>query len=215
MHYRHNRNYGKRKIDGCAIDMEYYIRYPLNRKLIVGILFLTLLNTASFALTNNRDLKWIFIALSIFFLLIAASMYSRMLTLSRLPAELTDWIVHLQVHPGIVLLAVIVLLLILGMILDSVSILLLTVPIIAPVASALGYDLIWLGIVVIITIELGLLTPPFGMVVFAMKAALPDSVTLEDIYAGSAPFLLVLLLTLAVIVMFPQLTLFVPNLLFG
>ncbi len=152
---------------------------------------------------------------SIFFLLIAASMYSRMLTLSRLPAELTDWIVHLQVHPGIVLLAVIVLLLILGMILDSVSILLLTVPIIAPVASALGYDLIWLGIVVIITIELGLLTPPFGMVVFAMKAALPDSVTLEDIYAGSAPFLLVLLLTLAVIVMFPQLTLFVPNLLFG
>lgn len=152
---------------------------------------------------------------SIFFLLIAASMYSRMLTLSRLPTVLTDWIIHLQVHPGIVFLALIVLLLILGMILDSVSILLLTVPIIAPVASALGYDLIWLGIVVIITIELGLLTPPFGMVVFAMKAALPESVTLEDIYAGSAPFLLVLLLTLAVIVMFPQLTLFVPNLLFG
>ena len=83
---------------------------------------------------------------SIFFLLIAASMYSRMLTLSRLPAVLTDWIIHLQVHPGIVFLALIVLLLILGMILDSVSILLLTVPIIAPVASALGYDLIWLGL---------------------------------------------------------------------
>ena len=73
MHNRHNRDYGKRKIDGCAIDMEYYIRYPLNWKLIVGILFLTLLNTASFALTNNRDLKWIFIALSIFFLLIIAA----------------------------------------------------------------------------------------------------------------------------------------------
>jgi tripartite ATP-independent transporter DctM subunit len=152
---------------------------------------------------------------SIFFLLIAASMYSRMLTLSRLPAELTEWIIHLQVHPAVVFLALIVLLLILGMILDSVSILLLTVPIIAPVASALGYDLIWLGIVVIITVELGLLTPPFGMVVFAMKAALPDSVKLEDIYAGSAPFLIVLLLMLAVIIMFPQLTLFVPNLLFG
>lgn len=152
---------------------------------------------------------------SIFFLLIAASMYSRMLTISRLPAEITDWITHLQMHPVLVLLALIVMLLVLGMILDSVSILLLTVPIIAPVASALGYDLIWLGIVVIITIELGLLTPPFGMVVFAMKAALPDSVQLEDIYAGAAPFLLVLLVTLALIIMFPQLSLFVPNLLFG
>src|SRR5690606_36707186 len=113
------------------------------------------------------------------------------------------------------LLALIVLLLILGMILDSVSILLLTVPIIAPVASSLGYDLIWLGIVVIVTIELGLLTPPFGMVVFAMKAALPDSVTLEDIYVRAAPFLLMLLLSLAMILMFPQLSLIVPKLLFG
>jgi len=100
------------------------------------------------------------------------------------------------------------------MILDSVSILLLTVPIMSPVVATLGYDPIWFGIVAIVAIELGLLTPPFGMVVFAMKASLPPDISLEDIYAGSAPFLIVLLITLGLLIAFPQITLFLPHLLF-
>lgn len=150
----------------------------------------------------------------IFFLFIAASMYSRMLTMSQLPTTIADWTIHLDIPPVAILIAFLAILLVLGMILDSVSILLLTVPIMAPVIAALGYDPIWFGIIAIITIEIGLLTPPFGMVVFAMKASLPPEVTLEDIYIGSAPFLIVLLATLAILVAFPQITLFLPDLLF-
>jgi C4-dicarboxylate transporter, DctM subunit len=151
---------------------------------------------------------------SIFFLLIAASMYSRMLTLSGLPAWITGQVSTLELAPVFVLLAFLVLLLVLGMILDSVSILLLTVPIIVPVAVSLGYDPIWLGIILILTIELGLLTPPFGMVVFAMKSALPPEVSLEDIFLGALPFFFVLLLVVAVLIAVPQLTIWLPNLLF-
>ncbi len=142
-------------------------------------------------------------------------MYSRMLTLSQRPTRIADWAINLDVAPVMILVAFLGILLVLGMILDSVSILLLTVPIMAPVVTALGYDAILFGIIAIITIEIGLLTPPFGMVVFAMKALLPSDVTLEDIYIGSAPFLLVLLATLAILVAFPQITLFLPDLLFN
>jgi C4-dicarboxylate transporter, DctM subunit len=152
---------------------------------------------------------------SIFFLLIAASMYSRMLALSRLPTAITDWVIALDMAPILVIVAFMLVLVVLGMILDSVSILLLTMPVMVPVAISIGYDPIWFGIVAIIAIELGLLTPPFGMVIFAMKAALPGDVRLEDIYAGSAPFLLVLVAVLGLLIAVPQLSLFLPRLLFG
>jgi tripartite ATP-independent transporter DctM subunit len=152
---------------------------------------------------------------SIFFLLITAQMYSRMLTLSRLPETLTGWASALDVPGLAILLAFVVVLIILGCIIDSVSILLLTMPIMVPIAATLGYDKIWFGMIAIVTIELGLLTPPFGMVVFAMKASLPPDVRIEEIFLGSAPFFLVLLLALALVIAFPQISLFIPRLLLG
>jgi C4-dicarboxylate transporter, DctM subunit len=152
---------------------------------------------------------------SIFFLLITAQMYSRMLTLSRLPETLTTWASALQVPAVVILLAFIVVLVILGCIIDSVSIMLLTMPIMVPIALTLGYDKIWFGMIAILTIELGLLTPPFGMVVFAMKAALPDDVRIEEIFLGAAPFFITLLIALAFIIAFPQISLFLPRLLLG
>jgi C4-dicarboxylate transporter, DctM subunit len=152
---------------------------------------------------------------SIFFLLITAQMYSRMLTLSRLPDTLTNWATSLEVPGIVIILAFIAVLIVLGCIIDSVSILLLTMPIMVPIAMTLGYDKIWFGMIAILTIELGLLTPPFGMVVFAMKAALPPDVTIEEIFAGSAPFFFMLLVALGIIIAFPQVSLFIPTLLLG
>lgn len=148
---------------------------------------------------------------SIFLLLITAQMYSRMLTLSGLPATVTNWAVSLDVTPLMIVLLFVVLLLLLGMVLDSVSILLLTMPIMFPVVISLGLDPIWFGICAIVAIEIGLLTPPFGMVIFAMKAALPEDVRIEEIYAGSAPFLLVLMAALGLLLALPGLTLWLPN----
>jgi tripartite ATP-independent transporter DctM subunit len=152
---------------------------------------------------------------SIFFLLITAQMYSRMLTLSRLPDTLTAWATGLDVPPAVIILAFIAVLLILGCIIDSVSIMLLTMPIMVPIAATLGYDKIWFGMIAIVTIELGLLTPPFGMVVFAMKASLPDDVRIEDIFLGVAPFFFTLLIALAIVMAFPEVSLFLPRLLIG
>jgi tripartite ATP-independent transporter DctM subunit len=152
---------------------------------------------------------------SIFFLLITAQMYSRMLTLSRLPDTLTQWASGLAVPSLVILLAFIVVLLILGCIIDSVSILLLTMPIMVPVVQSFGYDKIWFGMIAIVAVEIGLLTPPFGMVVFAMKAALPDDVKIEEIFRGCVPFFAALLVALALVIAFPEISHFLPRLLFG
>ena len=118
--------------------------------------------------------------------------------------------------PGLViLLAFIAVLLILGCIIDLVSILLLTMPIMVPIALTIGYDKVWFGMIAIVAIELGLLTPPFGMVVFAMKASLPPDVRVEEIFLGAAPFFVVLLAALALVIAFPQISLFIPRLLLG
>lgn len=152
---------------------------------------------------------------SIFALLVAAQMYSRMLTLTGLPAAATDWVAALPVPPIFVILLLVVILLLLGMFLDSVSILLLTMPIIHPVILHLGYDPIWFGIVAIFAVEIGLLTPPFGMVIFAMKAALPDDVAIGEIYAGTMPFILLLFGVLALLIAMPSFTLWLPNYLYN
>lgn len=151
---------------------------------------------------------------SIFFLLITAQMYSRMLTISGLPDTLTGFVAGLDVPGGFVILAFVVVLLLMGCIIDSISILLLTMPIMIPVAANFGYDPIWFGMIAIMSIELGLLTPPFGMVIFAMKAALDDKVSIEDIYSGVLPFFFVLLLVLALVATVPQISLAIPGMIY-
>ncbi len=149
---------------------------------------------------------------SIFMLLICAQMYSRMLTISGLAAQISQWATTLPVAPIFIILGFILVFLVLGCIIDSVSIILLTIPIMHPVAVKLGYDPIWFAIVAIITIEIGLLTPPFGMVVFAMKSSLGGKATIEEIFQGSFPFLLMLLVSLAIIMAFPILSTWLPSL---
>jgi TRAP-type C4-dicarboxylate transport system permease large subunit len=102
---------------------------------------------------------------------------------------------------------------VLGCLIDSISIILLTVPIFAPIAAQLGFDPLAFAIMGIIAIETGLLTPPFGLLVFTVKAAVPDkTVQLGEIFRGSTPYWIVLLLAVIVLAVFPQLATFLPNL---
>jgi C4-dicarboxylate transporter, DctM subunit len=149
---------------------------------------------------------------SIFLLLICAQMYSRMLTISGLASRISEGATTLPVPPWVIIAGFIVVFLILGCIIDSTSIILLTIPIMHPVAVKLGYDPIWFTIVSIVTIEIGLLTPPFGMVVFAMKSSLGDEAKIEEIFAGSTPFMVMLLVALAIILAFPILSTWLPSL---
>jgi C4-dicarboxylate transporter, DctM subunit len=144
------------------------------------------------------------ITAAICFLIIAATMYSRFLALSGLPAFLTQWIIGMDVGVYGFLLFYVAVLILLGTILDSSSIMLITLPLVLPVAAALQMDLIWFGIITVLAVEIGLLTPPLGLSVYVIKGALDDrSISLNDVFAGAAPFALIMLLSLILIVAFP------------
>lgn len=142
------------------------------------------------------------------FLIIAAQIYARMLSLSGVPQGMAAWAAEADLGFWGLMLAYIAVLLFLGMILDSSSILLIAVPLMLPVVIPMGLDLVWFGIVTVIAVEIGLLTPPFGMSVYVIKSTLEDaSITLGDIFRGAAPFALIMLGVLLIVVAWPPLTL--------
>ena len=149
------------------------------------------------------------ITAAVCFLIIAASMYSRMLAISGVTELLRTLIVDTGLgFPGLLAIFVAVVLL-LGTILDSSSIMLITIPLVLPALLAFGTDLIWFGIVTLLAVEIGLLTPPFGIAVFVIKATLGrehSAITLNDIFAGALPFALIMLAMLFLVIAFPQLS---------
>ncbi len=144
------------------------------------------------------------ITAAICFLIIAAQMYSRMLAFSGLPAEFGAWVANADLSLiGLILLycAVVIAM---GMILDSGSIMLILVPLMYPVVTALNVDLVWFGVVTVIAVEIGLLTPPFGISVYVIKATLDDpEIGLKDIFLGAAPFAAMMLICLGLVIAFP------------
>lgn len=146
------------------------------------------------------------ITAAICFLIIAATMYSRFLSFSGLPAHLTGWATEQGFGIFGFILIYCAILIVLGTILDSSSIMLITLPLVLPIAVGLQIDLIWFGIITVLAVEIGLLTPPLGLSVYVLKGALDDPKTsLGDVFAGAAPFALIMVLVLGLIIAFPPL----------
>ncbi|MFN3547172.1 MAG: TRAP transporter large permease [Mesorhizobium sp.] len=142
---------------------------------------------------------------SVSFLIIAAQMYSRMLSLSGLPAEFGSFVATADIGFWGVILAYVLLVIVMGTILDSSSIMLILVPLMLPVVVPMGVDLVWFGIVTVIAVEIGLLTPPFGLSVFVIKSTLDDdSISLGEIFRGAAPFAVMMAIVLALVLIFPS-----------
>jgi tripartite ATP-independent transporter DctM subunit len=146
------------------------------------------------------------ITVTVLFLILAASFFSRMLALSGMPQALATFFLEGPIGPYGFLLAYLVLILILGCLIDSISIMLILLPIALPVAGAAGFDLIWFGVLTVISIEIGLLTPPFGLSVYTIKSAMdaPD-LKVEEIFSGALPFIGAMLFSLLLIILFPPL----------
>ena len=145
-----------------------------------------------------------YISVGILFLLIAAGMYSRMLTMAGIPMEVGRFIAGLGLGAYGFLIVYVLLVLLLGMILDSTSILLIVVPIAAPIAKSLGLDLIHFGIITVIAVEIGLLTPPFGISAFTVKSSLDDNrIKVETIFLGALPYVAIMLAVLTLIAFVP------------
>lgn len=148
-----------------------------------------------------------YVSVGILFLLMAASMYSRMLTMAGIPSYMAAWIEGLGAGPYGFLAAYVLCIMLLGMILDSVSILLIVTPIAVPIAKSFGIDLVQFGMISIVAVEIGLLTPPFGLSVFAVRSALSGSdVRLESIFAGALPYVGTMLVVLVLLIAFPPLS---------
>lgn len=149
---------------------------------------------------------------SILFLLVAAQMYSRALAISGVTSLLGEFITSLAVPHILIVIMFLVILLMLGTILDSTSILLLTMPLFVPIITSFGMNLIWFGLIAIIAIEVGIISPPFGISVFTVKASLGElgstdgeDISIEDIFVGVIPFIVAMIIVLGILVAFPGL----------
>jgi C4-dicarboxylate transporter DctM subunit len=142
------------------------------------------------------------------FLITAASMYSRMLGLAGVPNELGNYLEGTQAGFWTIMLLYILLMLFLGTILDTASIILVVVPLFLPLVEPMGMSLVWFGIVTVVGAEIGLLTPPLGISCFVIKATLDDpNITLKDVFMGALPFAGVMLIVLLILIEFPILSL--------
>lgn len=145
-------------------------------------------------------------------LLIMAHMYSRFLAMGGAVQVINDAMFMVSENPIIIMIMIFLIWLLLGMFIDSTSIILLTVPIFAPIASGMGIDQLAFAIFGILVIEAGLLTPPFGLLIFTVKASVPDStVTLGEIFKGSIPYWIMILAVALLVLIFPSLASWLPT----
>ena len=148
----------------------------------------------------------------VFFILMNSTVFSQLLALSGASSGMLEWATGFEIAPLIVLLMMFTVLLALGMFMDQVSMMLITVPIFFPLAQALGYDPIWFGIIVLLALEMSLTTPPFGLLLFIMLGVAPKGTTLLQVAGAAAPFLLCDAVLVGILIGFPTLALFLPGL---
>jgi tripartite ATP-independent transporter DctM subunit len=148
----------------------------------------------------------------VFFILMSSTVFSQLLAYSGASAGMLQWATSFHVSPLLILLIMFVILLALGMFMDSVSMMLITVPIFFPLAQVLGFDLIWFGLFVLMTFEMAGTTPPFGLLLYVMLGVAPKGTTLFQVAAAAFPFLICDGILILILIAYPQLALFLPGL---
>ena len=178
-----------------------------------GAFLLALLRgRASFAMIRDSLVDALRTTVALMAILIGAFIFANLVNAARLPQLLIGVIEDWGLAPLLVIGCIIVIYLVLGCVLESISMMLLTVPVFYPLVEAMGYDLIWFGIVVVVVVEISLITPPIGLNVFVLKSVLPQ-VRLASIFRGVVPFILADVVRVALVVFIPALSLTLPALL--
>ena len=149
---------------------------------------------------------------TIFIIVIGGILFARWLTYTGLVVDISDTLLAMQLPPYLYLACFAVVYLILGMLIDPIAIMVMTLPIMFPIMTGVGYDPIWLGVISIKLAEISLITPPVGLNVYVVRSASPVPLSLEDVFAGVMPFLLLDVVTLALLIAFPQIVTFLPTL---
>ena len=153
------------------------------------------------------------ISVMVLFLVAGANVFSYFLALSTIPMKVAAWTAGLEVSRYLIHAFMVVIYLFLGCFLDAISMMVLTMPVIYPVVLALGFDPIWFGVIAVLMMEAGLITPPMGLNIFTVAGVVKD-VSVEEIFRGALPFLLAIITIVILITIFPKLALVLPNMMF-
>jgi len=177
----------------------------------VGALVLGILNRSlTYRLLARSLLDTVKTTAMIFTILIGAILFNNFLILASMPALVSGWITALPLGKTAILLIILGMYFVLGCLLDSLAMILLTIPIVFPIIKALGYDPVWFGIIIVMVVELGLITPPIGMNVFVIKGIARD-VPLATIFRGAMPFVVAQIGLILILVAFPGIALWLPS----
>jgi len=149
-------------------------------------------------------------AAAVFTVLIGALLFGYFLTITQVPQKVTEFLTDLGIGTYGVLALIMLMYLVLGCLMDAMAMIILTVPIIFPVVTQLGFDPVWFGVIIVMTVELGLIHPPVGMNVFVIKSVVHD-VTFSSIFKGVLPFIATDILRLVILIAFPIIALWLPS----
>ncbi len=147
----------------------------------------------------------------LFTLLIAATIFANFVNFTSLPSDLKTWITGQGLSPVMIIAAMMLIYVILGTVMEELTMVLLTIPLFFPIVTALGFDPVWFGVLIVMIVQIGLISPPVGMNLFVLNALLPK-VGLANIFRGCWPFVLTMIFVLILLVAFPQISLWLPSL---
>lgn len=148
---------------------------------------------------------------SIFALVLGAKLFVGFVALTGVAGALTEWATSLDVAPVWILISLSMIYVVLGTFMDPIGMMLLTLPVVTPVILALGYDLVWFGVIMVKFLEIGLITPPVGLNVYILKGVVGDAIPLETIFKGIFWFLAMDIVTLAILIAYPEISLWLPT----
>jgi C4-dicarboxylate transporter, DctM subunit len=147
----------------------------------------------------------------LFTLLIAATIFANFVNFTTMPGDLKEWITHLGLSPVMIVTAMMLIYVVLGTVMEELTMVLLTIPLFFPIVTALGFDPVWFGVLIVMVVQIGLISPPVGMNLFVINSLLPG-VGLGQIFRGCWPFVGVLVTVLGLLIAFPQISLWLPSL---
>ncbi len=144
-------------------------------------------------------------------ILIGATLFGQFLAISRIPAEVTTFVTSMDVSPYIIMLMILFVYFLLGMFMEGIAILVLTLPIVYPIVIELGFDGIWFGIIMVMVFSMGVLTPPLGISVYVIHGVVKD-IPIQTIFKGVIPMLITMIIFTIILIFIPEIVLFLPDL---
>jgi tripartite ATP-independent transporter DctM subunit len=200
--------------------------------MVIGLIFLGVATPTEAAATGTfgsfvlallyRRLSWdifkksvmgtVKVTVMIFMIIIVSSTYGEILAFSGAASGMTSFITNLTIPPIVIVIGMLVVVLVMGCFMETVAIMMITIPIFMPVINAFHYNTVWFGVLMLIALETGLITPPFGVTLFVMKGVAPPDVTMADIWKAVTPYVIIDILCIALVLAMPFLATVVPNL---